>query len=118
MVQALYSMGGIGKIALAIEYAHRYGGDYDMVWWVGACADHLADSGHWGELAGPVLVDVFTPAESRAVLRGRVPGLTDPEATDPAEVFEHWPLAVTQAGAYLAGTGTVPTVAGTAGRRG
>ncbi len=41
VVQALQGMGGVGKTQLAIEYAHRFSGEYELAWWINSESTEL-----------------------------------------------------------------------------
>lgn len=62
-VVAAHGLGGIGKSQLALEYAHRHWGDYDLIWWVSADSPLLIVTGY-GRLAPHLGIDVGADQEA------------------------------------------------------
>jgi Trypsin-like peptidase domain/Tetratricopeptide repeat/NB-ARC domain/Effector-associated domain 2 len=169
----LQGMPGVGKTQIAIEYAHRYRDEYEIVWWVRSSDQYLirrslaslgqrlkvqessdveqmaaatleelrlrpgwllvydaaedmemvrpylpqsgghvlitSRSANWSGTASTISVDVFQPEESLELMSKRGLTIDEPTAMRLADELGHLPLAVDQAAAWQAETGTAAT---------
>jgi tetratricopeptide (TPR) repeat protein len=94
--QAVHGLGGVGKTQLALKYAHRHQGDYDLLWWVTA-DPAAAIPGQLVALARRLGVPEATQqAETVQVLWDELRGrnrwlLVYDNAEDPADLRPWWP---------------------------
>jgi tetratricopeptide (TPR) repeat protein len=72
--QGVQGQGGVGKTAIAIEYAHRYSSEYDLVWWIPA--DQLPSvRGSLASLAARLHVDAQPAAGIDGLIAAVLDGL-------------------------------------------
>jgi cellulose biosynthesis protein BcsQ/tetratricopeptide (TPR) repeat protein len=98
MPQALHGLGGVGKTQLALEFAHRFRSDYDLVWWVAAEQDEFIQSA-MAEIAPAIGIrrentDEAAEAVKEALRLGRPYKrwlLIFDNAEDPARLAPHLP---------------------------
>src|ERR1700724_3431100 len=71
--QGVHGLGGVGKTAIAIEYAYRFQSHYDLVWWI--AADQLPSvRGSLADLAQRLSLDASPTAGGD----GLIAALADP----------------------------------------
>ncbi|MEU9016259.1 FxSxx-COOH system tetratricopeptide repeat protein [Actinomadura sp. NPDC048394] len=104
-----FGMGGEGKSNLAVEYAYRHAGDYDLVWWVPAeqtTSARAALAVLARQLGMPMSDDIKDTVDGvlRALRDGRPYGrwlLIYDNAQDPDQVVPLTPLSVDAGGSGL-----------------
>ncbi|KAB2380247.1 FxSxx-COOH system tetratricopeptide repeat protein [Actinomadura montaniterrae] len=104
-----FGMGGEGKSNLAVEYAYRHAGDYDLVWWVPAeqtTSARAALALLARQLGMPMSDDIKDTVDGvlRALRDGRPYGrwlLIYDNAQDPDQVVPLTPLSVDAGGSGL-----------------
>ncbi|MGW3360677.1 FxSxx-COOH system tetratricopeptide repeat protein [Streptomyces bungoensis] len=93
----LTGLGGVGKTQLALEYAHRFAGEYELVWWIrrGLIAEELAELAVRTGAAAPgtPVADARQPLKAELRARSRWLLIFD-DPGSPEELLPHLPGGV------------------------